>query len=128
MLPDRDGTFLWGFKERDPGMVLKMILLMLCREILTLADGGEVALDWGTMKDPSQPEGVRPSPSQQDLPLLLILPGITGSSEESYCTHLVQDGIVAGYRPVVFNQRGFGGVPLKVGWQLRPLFLYYFLS
>ena len=78
-----------------------------------------MALDWGTMKDPSQPEGVRPGPSQEDLPVLLILPGIIGSSELSYVMHLVQDGIVAGYRPVVFNQRGTGGIKLKVSMHVQ---------
>ena len=85
-----------------------------CREIVTLADGGEVALDWGIMKDLSQPESIRPSPSQQDLPVLLILPGLTGCSKNSYAMHLAQDGVIAGYRPVVFNQRGTGGIKLKV--------------
>ncbi len=76
------------------------------REVLSLADGGEVALDWGIRKEQNL--------SEQDLPVLLILPGITGYSSKNYVMHLVQDGLVAGYRPVVFNQRGIGGMKLKV--------------
>ena len=82
-----------------------------CREVLTLMDGGVVALDWGVMSESS--EGDDPG-SGRDKPVLLILAGITGSSEETYIMHLVRDGLLTGYRPVVFNQRGYGGVPLKV--------------
>jgi len=87
--------------------------MYVCREILTLADGGEVALDWGTASKSC------PSPSQvkQDgaTLVLLILPGIMGSSKDNYIQHLVEDGLIGGYKPVVFNQRGNGGIKLKVG-------------
>ena len=79
--------------------------------MLILADGGEIALDWGTIENHGH---VTPSPNQQDMPVLLILPGITGSSDKNYAMHLTQDGIASGYRPVVFNQRGNGGMKLKV--------------
>ncbi len=71
-----------------------------------------MALDWGSMTDTRG--NVTPSSQEKDLPVLLILPGIAGSSDETYCQHLVKDGILTGYRPVVFNQRGYGGMPLKV--------------
>ena len=37
-----------------------------------------------------------------------------GKSKDNYVMHLAQDGILTGYRPVVFNQRGNGGLFLKV--------------
>lgn len=80
-----------------------------------MQDGGEVALDWGSMKDLSRPLSRLPCPERMDLPVLLVLPGITGCSQENYVKHLVQDGLMVGYRPVVFNQRGTGGILLKVG-------------
>ena len=40
------------------------------RELFTLMDGGEVALDWA---DPWEEEE-----EEEDIPVLLILPGITG--------------------------------------------------
>ena len=50
-----------------------------------------------------------------DIPVLLIVPGITGHSRDNYVKHLVHDGLVEGYRPVVFNQRGTG-IKLKVSF------------
>ena len=49
---------------------------------------------------------------------LLILSHVlyctVGKSMDNYVMHLAQDGILTGYRPVVFNQRGNGGLYLKV--------------
>lgn len=80
------------------------------RAVLTLNDGGEVALDWGVASR-LHPD---PLPPDKDLPVLLIMPGITGCSWDNYVQHLVEDGLKEGYRPVVFNQRGNGGITLKV--------------
>jgi len=94
-----------------------MCLLITVREVLTLMDGGVVALDWGRTSESRHSDGGEshdPGGGGRDKPVLLILPGITGSSEEAYIMHLVQDGLMTGYTPVVFNQRGYGGVPLKV--------------
>jgi len=70
------------------------------REILTLKDGGEVALDW--LEDNCQPEA----------PLILVLPGLTGESQAEYIKCLVMAANKAGIRMVVFNYRGLG-IPLK---------------
>ena len=80
------------------------------REILSLDDGGEVGLDWGVLGDEVL--------AKKDTPVMLILPGIVGNSKDNYILHLVEDGFQQGYRPVVFNQRGNGGIKLKVNWQL----------
>ena len=85
---------------------------MVYREILTLDDGGVVALDWGLLEH-STPSS-RETLGRSDTPILLILPGITGCSMDNYILHLVEDGLLQGYRPVVFNQRGNGGIKLKV--------------
>uniref|UniRef100_A0A1B0CY64 Putative phospholipase abhd3 n=1 Tax=Lutzomyia longipalpis TaxID=7200 RepID=A0A1B0CY64_LUTLO len=71
------------------------------REVLTLKDGGEVALDW--LEDGCEP----------DAPLILILPGLTGESQAEYIKCLVTAANLTGIRTVVFNNRGLGGIMLK---------------
>eukprot|EP00731_Ephydatia_muelleri_P009626 Em0005g212a len=73
------------------------------RELVELADGGVASLDWvkeGNVLPPSAP-------------VLLILAGMSGSSECAYIKHLALAGFSEDYRPVVFNQRGAGGVRMK---------------
>ncbi|XP_055603129.1 phospholipase ABHD3 [Uranotaenia lowii] len=71
------------------------------REILSLKDGGEVALDWLETNCDS------------DSPLILILPGLTGESQAEYIKCLVMAANRCGIRTVVFNNRGLGGIDLK---------------
>ncbi|KAG4073476.1 hypothetical protein HA402_000700 [Bradysia odoriphaga] len=71
------------------------------REILTLKDGGEVALDW-------MEEGCK-----KLSPLILILPGLSGESHSDYVRCLVVAAQEIGVRAVIFNNRGLGGVKLK---------------
>ena len=80
------------------------MFFILYREVLLLCDGGEVALDWA-----------EPSQDCQDSPVLLVLPGLTGGTDNNYIGHMVADGIELKFRAVVFNQRGNGGIRLKVG-------------
>lgn len=67
-----------------------------------LNDGGEVALDW------------LESNCSEDSPLILILPGLTGESQAEYIKCLVTAANRIGIRTVVFNNRGLGGLTLKV--------------
>ena len=91
-----------------------------------MPDGGEVGLDWG------EREGTE-ADIKRDAPILLILAGLTGrssiiippprhgmcpyctgTSRDTYIKYVAEDGLCAGYRPVVFTQRGTGGLRLKV--------------
>lgn len=72
------------------------------RELLSLKDGGEIALDW------------MENDYADDSPVILILPGLTGASQSEYIKCLVAAGTSLGARIVVFNNRGLGGVALKV--------------
>ena len=72
------------------------------REILSLKDGGEVALDW-TVDN-----------SWQTSPIVIILPGLTGASTAEYVKCLVCAAKTIGVRCVIFNNRGLGGIGLKV--------------
>lgn len=71
------------------------------REVLTLKDGGQVALDW--LETNCDPES----------PIIIILPGLTGESQAEYIKCLVMAANRAGIRTVVFTNRGLGGVALK---------------
>lgn len=74
---------------------------MQYREILTLLDGGEVALDW-------MEEGC-----SEDSSCVIILPGLTGESQAEYIKCLVLAANQVNLRVVVFNNRGLGGIELK---------------
>lgn len=57
-----------------------------------------------------------PTPSLQrlpaDAPVMVLLPGLTGGSEDSYVQHAVEHARAAGIRAVVFNSRGTSGSPV----------------
>lgn len=74
------------------------------REIVQMPDGGVVALDTEDL-----PPG-RELP--QDAPVLILLPGLTGGSEDSYVQHAVVHAREAGIRAVVFNSRGTSASPV----------------
>lgn len=77
-----------------------------------MTDGGEVGLDWSEDGCPS------------NAPIIIILPGLTGSSQAEYIKCLVLGAKRHQLRVVVFNNRGLGGLELKVGLKNK---LYFFL-
>lgn len=80
--------------------------LIYRRELLTLEDGGEIALDWSEHN------------CEDNSPVILILPGLTGASQSEYIKCLVTAANNIGARVCVFNNRGLGGVALKVNHML----------
>lgn len=78
--------------------------LMYNREILHMPDGGCVCLD--TEELPA----VKQLPP--DAPVVILLPGLTGGSEDSYVQHAVRHARDAGIRAVVFNSRGTSDSPV----------------
>jgi len=98
----------WCWEPRLQSMVGSFIRqtwpkLNYNRQLFTLRDGGQIGLDWIS----KQERGA-------DQPIVLLLPGITGSSQSEYMKVLVKvacDEVKA--RCVVFNFRGRGGLGLK---------------
>ncbi|CAL8470709.1 g10251 [Coccomyxa elongata] len=68
------------------------------RRILRLPDGGSVALDFENF------ELIQDLP--QDAPVVILLPGLTGGSHDSYVKYMVRECRRKGLRAIVFNSRG----------------------
>ncbi|XP_043276395.1 phospholipase ABHD3 isoform X2 [Venturia canescens] len=98
---------LWCFESRAQTVLASLLRSRILphvqyrREILSLKDGGEVALDWADQH------------SSQTSPIVIILPGLTGASGAEYIKCLVCAAKKIGLRCVIFNNRGLGGVSLK---------------
>ncbi|EPS65557.1 hypothetical protein M569_09218, partial [Genlisea aurea] len=73
------------------------------RECLRTRDDGAVALDWIAGDERSLPP---------DSPVLILLPGLTGGSQDSYVRHMLLRGRSKNWRVVAFNSRGCGGSPV----------------
>ncbi|XVF03870.1 hypothetical protein REPUB_Repub05bG0030200 [Reevesia pubescens] len=73
------------------------------RECLRTKDNGTIALDWVCGDHRSLPA---------DSPILILLPGLTGGSQDSYVKHMLVKARSKGWRVVVFNSRGCGDSPV----------------
>ncbi|XP_063155241.1 phospholipase ABHD3 isoform X1 [Candoia aspera] len=72
-------------------------------EVITATDGGQISLDWFDNHNSIH------YPDSSTRPTILLLPGLTGTSKESYILHMIQQSKTLGYRCVVFNYRGSAG-------------------
>eukprot|EP00887_Chlorella_sp_A99_P007801 scaffold20.g7801.t1 len=54
----------------------------------------------------------RPQRLPDDAPVLILLPGLTGGSEDSYVQHAVVHARETGFRAIVFNSRGTSESPV----------------
>ncbi|XP_010267450.1 PREDICTED: embryogenesis-associated protein EMB8 isoform X2 [Nelumbo nucifera] len=73
------------------------------RECLRMKDNGTVALDWVSGDDCQLPA---------ESPVLILLPGLTGGSGDTYVRHMLVRARNKGWRVVVFNSRGCGDSPV----------------
>jgi hypothetical protein len=65
--------------------------------LVHLPDGGTLALDWVDNNE------IENDPSA---PVVLILPGLSGTSDSSYVRHIADVSVTNGWRTVVMNFRG----------------------
>eukprot|EP00128_Syssomonas_multiformis_P002181 Colp12_sorted_trinity150504_noHs@10945 len=70
------------------------------RDIFKTKDAGELCLDWFDKELPDTS------------PVVIIMPGLTGSSLEPYARYFTLKAHDLGFRPVVFNNRGVGDTHL----------------
>ncbi|ETI48902.1 hypothetical protein F441_07148 [Phytophthora nicotianae CJ01A1] len=75
------------------------------RDILTFKDGGQASLDWAL-----EASVAMKSPLTTDSPVAIIMHGLVGCSQSM--RSLCAEALAHGYRPVVFNKRGHGGLKL----------------
>ncbi|KAJ1280204.1 hypothetical protein BS78_04G213300 [Paspalum vaginatum] len=75
----------------------------LRRECLRAPDDGAVALDWVSGDERALP---------RDAPVLILLPGLTGGSDDAYVRHMLMRARSKGWRVVVFNSRGCADSPV----------------
>ncbi|XP_050420868.1 phospholipase ABHD3-like isoform X2 [Adelges cooleyi] len=100
---------MWCFESRFHSILAVIIRSVVVpsvkykREILNLKDGGQVALDWLDANDNSNSECAT----------ILFLPGVANDSHSEYVRAVSLALKKAGFRIIVFNYRGVGGVELK---------------
>ncbi|KAK9053084.1 hypothetical protein SSX86_029714 [Deinandra increscens subsp. villosa] len=100
-------TIFAAFFRNIPDVKLK-------RECLRTEDDGTVTLDWV-----SGDAGSLPGNS----PILLLLPGLSGGSDDSYVRHMLVRARNKGWRVVVFNSRGCADSPVTTPQMYSASFL-----
>ncbi|XP_021895988.1 embryogenesis-associated protein EMB8 isoform X2 [Carica papaya] len=94
------------------------------RQLFRASDGGTIALDWLLSSDVSgstlhKSDGVC---KDDATPIAVVIPGLTSDSSSAYLKHLAFNTAKYGWKVVVSNHRGLGGVSItsdcfyNAGW------------
>lgn len=95
---------------------LRNIRMRKERTILETPDGGEVIIEWlydDSGKDCDTECKLHVPDVEGCKGVLLMLPGLTGNSDQNYVKGPAMKALQQGLRPVVMNYRGLGGGALK---------------
>ncbi|OMO92253.1 hypothetical protein COLO4_17736 [Corchorus olitorius] len=90
------------------------------RQIFRALDGGTIALDWLTCSDVVEgasrmiDSSCSATIKGDKTPILIVIPGLTSDSGSAYVRHLAFTMARQGWKVVVSNHRGLGGVSLTV--------------
>ncbi|XP_027364072.1 embryogenesis-associated protein EMB8-like [Abrus precatorius] len=94
------------------------------RQIFRTQDGGTIALDWLSSSDVSGGACHLDDVASKDesTPIVVVIPGLTSDSSSAYIKHFAYHTTKRGWKVVICNHRGFGGVPItsnfsyNAGW------------
>uniref|UniRef100_A0A8D0SHT9 Phospholipase ABHD3 n=1 Tax=Sus scrofa TaxID=9823 RepID=A0A8D0SHT9_PIG len=113
---------VWCWESRGQTLLRPFItskpLVQYRNELIKTADGGQISLDW------FDNDSSKCYMDASTRPTVLLLPGLTGTSKESYILHMIHLSEELGYRMLLLNYLGKIGpkTPLKaaatfsVGW------------
>ncbi|KAH7287718.1 hypothetical protein KP509_32G070600 [Ceratopteris richardii] len=95
------------------------------RKLYRTPDGGTIALDWLFPKSGMKHGNAVTSSDHEcskDTRIAVVIPGLTSDSADAYVKHIVYNLAASGWRVVVANHRGLGGVSItsnqfyNAGW------------
>ncbi|KAL2324741.1 hypothetical protein Fmac_023799 [Flemingia macrophylla] len=94
------------------------------RQLFRTADGETIALDWLSSSDVSgdAPQVDDVTSEDESTPIVVVIPGLTSDSSSQYIKHLAYYTAMRGWKVVICNHRGFGGVSItcnfsyNAGW------------
>ncbi|XP_061346307.1 embryogenesis-associated protein EMB8 [Gastrolobium bilobum] len=94
------------------------------RQLFNTPDGGTVALDWLMSSDVSGGALHMDDVVSKDesTPIVIVIPGLTSDSSSAYLKHLAYHTAKHGWKVVICNHRGLGGVSItsdcfyNAGW------------
>jgi len=79
------------------------------REMVAMADGGQVTLDWAPSPGADAALDTLPPGADDDAPIVLLMHGLAGASNENYIrSFAARAGTTRRWRVVVYNRRGHG--------------------